>query len=257
MVGRKWLEGIHWEALDMRPQVFEPADIDVSPYAKVAEPTDLAQCDIVLVFVSGGVAEKAIKSIFGGSGQDGPTEVLDFSSSGPEAKKVLSEWCSIRGASYTDVTILGAIAAGGLSTPLAIAGSISESARGLLSASGGRLLELDNGQAGDAARLKLVRSVVTKGLEALACEARILVDEFNLGDDYHRVFNDFESGSFTTIMGSMVATHLDHRDRRGKEVREVISLVKSTGRESALLEAVAQNYEKGAFRGIDRAEQSV
>ncbi|WP_309132932.1 DUF1932 domain-containing protein [Brevibacterium sp.] len=250
MVGSAWLRGIPWDTLDMTPTVFEPADIDVSPFSQASEASELGACDIVLVFVSGGTAETAIRSTFGPDGTAGPAEILDFSSNGPEGKRSIAEWCTAHGSSYVDVTILGAIAAGGLSTPLAIAGTPSGAAQQLISASGASLLRAENSEAGAAARLKLVRSIVTKGLEALACEAQTIAAEYNLGDDYRRIFGDFETGSFTTIMDSMVRTHPDHRERRGREVREVIAMVNASGRSSALLDAVAQNYEQGAFRPV-------
>lgn len=252
MVGRTWLEGISWNDLGIRPVVFEPADVELGPFSRATHAHELGDCNIVLVFVSGGIADTAIRSTFGSGETDGPAEVLDFSSNGPEGKKRVADWCRARGSAYIDVTILGAIAAGGLSTPLAIAGTPSAKARELIVASGAPLLHCQNTEAGSAARLKLVRSIVTKGLEALACEAQTIVDEYSIGDDYQRVFDDFEAGSFTTIMNSMVRTHRDHRERRGKEVREVLSMIDNTGRSSALLEAVAHNFELGPFRTMQQ-----
>ena len=253
MVGSTWLRGIPWDALGMTPKVFEPADIDTFPFEQVTDPQELGSCEIILVFVSGGIAEIAIQSVFGPAGTSGPREILDFSSNGPEHKKRTSDWCAEQGCAYVDATILGAVAAGGLKTPLAIAGSPSEPASALLSASDAPLLNVENAEAGAAARLKLVRSIVTKGLEALACEAQSIADEFALADDYRRVFADFETGSFTTIMNSMVDTHPDHRERRGKEMREVITMVEGRGKSSALLNAVALNFEQGPFRTTQRS----
>lgn len=248
MVGRTWLEGISWESVGMNPLVFEPANIDLDPFPRVTKAGELGNCDIVLVFVSGGVASEAIRSTFGFDGANGPKEILDFSSNGPEGKKALANWCQTRGSSYVDITILGAIASSGLNTPLAIAGTPSAKASELIAASGASTLECENVEAGSAARLKLVRSIVTKGLEALACEAQVIADDYSLGGDFERVFDDFEQGSFTSIMSSMVGTHMDHRDRRGKEVRELLAMLAANGRSSALLDAVAQNFERGPFR---------
>lgn len=247
MVGSTWLRGIPWTELGMRPIVFEPAEITLSPYERAARASELAICDIVLVFVSGGIANEAIRSTFNADGK-GPKEFLDFSSNGPDGKAFIAEWCNTHGSSYIDVTILGAIAAGGLSTPLAVAGSPSEAAKALIGASGASQLKMESAGPGAAAQLKLVRSIVTKGLEALACEAQAIADEFALGEDYLRVFNDFDSGPFTEIMNSMVKTHPNQRKRRGKEVREVISMINGVGRSSALLDSVAKNYEIGPFR---------
>ncbi|WFP16200.1 hypothetical protein [Citricoccus muralis] len=251
MVGSTWLRGIPWNEIGMRPLVYEPAEVDLQPFDRVADPSELRDCDLVLVFVSGGIADKVIRTAFGKYGEVGPREILDFTSNGPDGKKATAEWCNDHGSSYVDVTILGAIAAGGLKTPLAIAGTPSEAAGALINASGASQLKMEGAEAGAAARIKLVRSIVTKGLEVLACEAQIIADEFNMGPDYTRVFEDFDTGRFTTIMNSMVQTHPDHRERRGKEVRELLSMIGADGRQSALLDAVAKNYELGAFRPVE------
>src|SRR5699024_589409 len=156
MVGSTWLYGVPWNALEMTPLVFEPAGIDVVPFDRVAEASELGVCDIVLVFVSGGIAEAAIRSTFSPDETTGPDEFLDFSSNGPEGKKRIADWCIARGSTYVDVTILGAVAANGLSTPVAVAGAPSKAAERLLAASGASQLRVENSEAGAAARLKLV-----------------------------------------------------------------------------------------------------
>jgi 3-hydroxyisobutyrate dehydrogenase-like beta-hydroxyacid dehydrogenase len=246
MVGRTWLRDIPWSRLGLEPRVYDPNH--VSDVERVTEPTDLAASDTVLVFVGGSAAQGAVQSVFR-EDSVGPREVLDFSSNSAVGKRELGGWCAEQGASYVDVAILGAVAALGVRTPLALAGPVlSATAQTLLDASGAPVTVLQSGSPGDAARLKLVRSVVMKGLEALACEAHDIAEELQLGPAYDSVYRDVDTSGFSALLLSMVSTHEQHRERRAVEVQEALELVRSLGRSSALLEAVADNYREGPFR---------
>lgn len=248
MVGKVWFDQINWRSLGLRPEVYDPASPDVPPAYKANSPGRLAEAETVLVFVGGAVAEEAVRSIFIDD-RRGPKEILDFSSSGPSAKQQLAKWSAERGSSYIDVTILGAVSVTGSRTPLVLAGSaLSETAQGLLESSGAPLSYIEGGAPGDAAQLKLVRSIVMKGLEALAVEARFVAEEVGILSAYEKVFADVDANGFSEILDAMIATHTDQRERRGAETREVIRMLQGLGRSSALVEAVAENYESGPFR---------
>lgn len=142
----------------------------------------LGACDAVFSCVVGicalEVAEEASEWIHPDSAY------LDVTTASPQAMRMAATLFAKRGGSFVDVAIMGAIAANGIATPLLIAGDASTpaviKALRLLEDAGAPVQRLEHSQAGDAATLKLLRSVFTKGMEALAVECLVSAEHFGV-----------------------------------------------------------------------------
>ena len=84
-----------------------------------------------------------------------------------------------KGAAFVDVAIMGAIDSHRHRTPMLVAGGRGAELAESLTLFGFRMQAID-GAAGDASALKLLRSVFTKGLEALAVEALTTASRFGM-----------------------------------------------------------------------------
>ncbi len=101
----------------------------------------------------------------------GPAGVYaDLNTTSPELKRDLAALVAGTGASFADVALLGPVPARGLGTP-ALASGAGAAAFADLLAPLGMPVEVVSAQAGDAATLKLLRSVFMKGLAAAAVES--------------------------------------------------------------------------------------
>lgn len=124
-----------------------------------------------------------------------------------------------RAVHFVDVAITGAVNLGGSKTPLLVAGGKAGFVQELFLPLGGSV-RVVGGQPGDAAALKLLRSIYTKGTEALAVECLVTAQQMGLREQLHAVLQDIDETPLRTLMESMVRTHIPHSARRRNEVAE-------------------------------------
>ncbi len=149
------------------------AGVDVRGYdpavAGQSDPeTAVAGSEIVLSVNSAaaalGAARAALPALAPGS------VYADLNTAAPELKRELAALVAGVGALFADVALLGPVPARGLRTPVLASG---EGARAFADAFEplGMRVEVISTQAGDAATMKLLRSVFMKGLAAAAIES--------------------------------------------------------------------------------------
>lgn len=161
---------------------------------------------------------------------------------------------------FVDVAITGAVNLGGKKTPLLVAGSKASFVQELFFPFGGSVRVVGD-QPGDAASLKLLRSIYTKGTEALAVECLVTAQQMGLREQLYAVLQDIDETPLRTLMESMVRTHIPHSARRRNEVAEAqqqmarygLTPVVSPAVES-LFAATAQTHATQPFTGTSTDE---
>lgn len=142
-----------------------------------------------------------------------------------------------RAVHFVDVAITGAVNLGGRKTPLLVAGGKAGFVQELFLPLGGSV-RVVGGQPGDAAALKLLRSIYTKGTEALAVECLVTAQQMGLREQLHAVLQDIDETPLRTLMESMVRTHIPHSARRRNEVAEARQQMARNGLAPIALPAV-------------------
>lgn len=142
-----------------------------------------------------------------------------------------------RAVHFVDVAITGAVNLGGRKTPLLVAGGKAGFVQELFLPLGGSV-RVVGGQPGDAAALKLLRSIYTKGTEALAVECLVTAQKMGLREQLHAVLQDIDETPLRTLMESMVRTHIPHSARRRNEVAEARQQMARNGLAPIALPAV-------------------
>ena len=142
-----------------------------------------------------------------------------------------------RAVHFVDVAITGAVNLGGRKTPLLVAGGKAGFVQELFLPFGGSV-RVVGGQPGDAAALKLLRSIYTKGTEALAVECLVTAQQMGLREQLHAVLQDIDETPLRTLMESMVRTHIPHSARRRNEVAEARQQMARNGLAPIALPAV-------------------
>ncbi len=100
-----------------------------------------------------------------------PTAIYaDLNTAGPELKREVAELVARAGARFADVALLGPVPSRGLGTPALASGTGARAFAELLGPLG-MPVQVVSEQAGDAAAMKLLRSVFLKGLAASAIES--------------------------------------------------------------------------------------
>jgi 3-hydroxyisobutyrate dehydrogenase-like beta-hydroxyacid dehydrogenase len=124
--------------------------------------------DVVLNVTAAAVAIEAARTALPGLAPD--TVYADLNTGSPALKRALAELVAGAGARFADVALLGPVPARGLRTPALAAGSGAAEFAGRMTPLG-MPVEVVSDTAGDAATLKLLRSVFMKGLAAAALES--------------------------------------------------------------------------------------
>ena len=187
----------------------------------------LAEADVVVSAVFGTVARSLFEACLPHL-RDGVVYV-DMTTADPQEMRECGELARRvaqgRAVHFVDVAITGAVNLGGSKTPLLVAGGKAGFVQELFLPFGGSV-RVVGGQPGEAAALKLLRSIYTKGAEALAVECLVTV------------LQDIDETPLRTLMESMVRTHIPHSARRRNEVAEARQQMARNGLTPIALTAV-------------------
>ncbi len=131
---------------------------------------------------------------------------------------------------------------GGAATPLLAAGPDAAAATAELAAIGAPVQVLPEAGPGDAAALKLLRSILTKGIEALGVDCLAAAEALGVREQLPVVLADIDIGGLTPFVEAVVGTHPLHAERRRHEVHRAGQQLAALGRPSALVDAVEARF---------------
>lgn len=209
----------------------------------------LAEADLVVSAVYGhaarAVAEQAIPHL------RADALYADFTTASAADMRAAAAVAARHGIAFADVAIMGAIVLLGARTPLLCAGTGASAIAGFAQG-GGIPAQAIAGQAGDAVQLKLLRSILTKGMESLAVECLVAAEQLGLRDALYDVLGDMDRTPLTAFLDSFVRSHVLHAPRRLAEVREAREQLVRAGLQPLVLDGVERLFARTA-RGIESA----
>ncbi|WP_246205051.1 NAD(P)-dependent oxidoreductase [Altericroceibacterium indicum] len=154
-------------------------DCGITPAASAEEA--LADADIVLSLVTADSAPlvAADYAPFLKSG----ALFCDMNSIAPQTKQANAKAVNATGARYVDVAVMAPVDPAALNVPLLIAGPDAAEAETALNAMGFAKTRVVGDAIGRASAIKMIRSVMVKGLEALTWECAAAADEAGVFDE--------------------------------------------------------------------------
>ena len=161
--------------------------------------------------------------------------VVDLTTAAPEDKRACADLLALDGIDYVDAVIMGSVAVTGARTALLAAGSCAEEVLVDFAKLGAAVRVMSGGRPGDAAAVKLLRTILTKGLESLAVECFIAAEQQGLRDDLYDVLGDVDASGFVSFLEMLVTSHVQHADRRLNEVRRAQHQLTDMGCPSVVL----------------------
>jgi 3-hydroxyisobutyrate dehydrogenase-like beta-hydroxyacid dehydrogenase len=207
-------------------------------------------------------ADVVVSAVFGRAALEVATAALpylnakalyaDFTTASAHDMRAAAEVAAGHDIPFADVAIMGAIVLLGAQTSLLCAGTGAEAAAKFLSESGAPARAIA-GQAGDAVRLKLLRSIMTKGMESLTVECLVAAESMGLRDAVYEVLSDIDRTPLTSFMDSFLRSHVLHAPRRLAEVRESRDQLDDAGLEPLVLNGVESLFARTA-KGIEAAQ---
>jgi 3-hydroxyisobutyrate dehydrogenase-like beta-hydroxyacid dehydrogenase len=152
------------------------------------------------------------------------------------------------GGRYVDVAVMGGFFKSGIKAKMLVAGSDAEAAVAWMNANGFDAKYL-GARPGSASSVKMVRSVVMKGLEALGIEALVTAERQGIREEVLDCFSDVDLVDFRDHLASLVQTDIVHAHRRWEEMGLVAQTLRETGVEPLMTVAT----EKSLRRSVDAA----
>jgi 3-hydroxyisobutyrate dehydrogenase-like beta-hydroxyacid dehydrogenase len=170
----------------------------------------------------------------------------DLNSVSPSLKREVAAVITGTGAAFVEAAVMAPVQPYGQSVPMLIGGPAADRLVEAMTPFGMRLDVLD-GPIGTAAAVKMCRSIVVKGMEALLAECVLAATQY--GAD-QKVFDSLQEtwpgldwkklADYT--MGRMVV----HGERRAREMEEVAETLRAIGVEPLMAEATARRQEWSA-----------
>ncbi len=111
---------------------------------------------------------------------------------------------------------------------------------------GGRVTLIEGGSAGDAISLKILRSVFTKGMEALCVELLISAQKQGVREKLYQQLDDIDQTPLRDFIDMLVRTHVVHAGRRAHEVHDATNELAQQGITSLVLPGVEQRFRDTA-----------
>lgn len=170
------------------------------------------------------------------------TLFADLTTAAPERKRLAGAEAAQQRVDYVDVAIMGAIAYLREKTPLLCSGAKADAFVELLLSAGATARALPASQPGDAITLKILRSVFTKGMEALAVDVLLAAERQQLRPALYEVLKDIDQAPLPAFLEMLVSTHVVHATRRLHEVEEAERQLASLGIASSVLGGVRQRF---------------
>lgn len=174
---------------------------------------------------------------------------LDVNSAAPATKQRSAAHVERSGAQYIECAVMQPVRKPGIAVPILAGGPHAEKAAALLARFGMDMTPVSEAY-GRAAAMKLCRSIVIKGLEALmvdcaaACEAHDVKAQV-----FASLSETFPSIDWPVLAGTMRERVATHGVRRSAEMREAAEMLADAGLQPDLAEAIAAAQLRGAAKG--------
>jgi 3-hydroxyisobutyrate dehydrogenase-like beta-hydroxyacid dehydrogenase len=183
------------------------------------------------------VAREAVPAIRPG------TWFLDLNSASPGAKREMSALIDRAGGRFVESAVMTSVPPYGIRVPMLLGGAHAAELRDLL-APLGFAMEVAASEIGVASAIKMCRSVMIKGLEALVTEsftaARAYGVEERVLASLHETFPTLD----WEVLGSyLMSRSALHGKRRAEEMREVAVTVHEAGLEPSMASATAARQD--------------
>ena len=178
------------------------------------------------------------------------TLVVDINAATPRTKRQVAEAVTAHGGAYVDANLMGAVGLYGATVPLYCSGDGAERFARLFNPLG-FVIELAGEMLGAAAAVKMLRSVVTKGIEALVVEAMTAATLAGVRQAaLAGICGPMDATRFSSFVDMCLRTDVLHAGRRAVEMEGVVEGLRELGLDPVMTEATAARLHASAALGL-------
>jgi len=221
----------------------------IAPVAGVAELCDAAELVISAVTASNtlAVAQAAAPHLRPGS------VFLDLNSASPGTKQQCAALIDGAGAHYVEAGVMTSVPPYGIRVPMLLGGARAAELAGVLQAWGMDARAVAE-RVGVASAIKMCRSVMIKGLEALVIESYTTARAYGVEDHVLPTLAETFPGIDWPQTGAYFYSRVaQHGQRRAEEMREAAQTVREAGFEPFMAAAIADKQQWVADQARDGA----
>jgi 3-hydroxyisobutyrate dehydrogenase-like beta-hydroxyacid dehydrogenase len=200
------------------------------------------QSDIVLSTVTADVA-LAVARAFAPKVRRGQPYV-DLNATGPAVKREMAAIMDRAGAAFVEGAILPAVGVMGARSQVMLCGKEAPAVAAAISVLGLNFNAYGE-EIGKASSFKMLRSVFSKGLEALLVECLLAGRRAGVEQDLWReIVETIDAASFEQVGGNWVRTHGTAHARRYHEMVQVAAVLRELGVEAPMTAATVSLFER-------------
>lgn len=174
----------------------------------------------------------------------------DMNSVAPDTKRAAANIIEAVGARYVDVAVLAPVEPARLAVPLLLSGPAAEAAAHALSMAGFGNAHVVGSEIGRASAIKMIRSIMVKGIEALTDEMMAAADAAGVAAE---VLASLDASEKHRPWGERVAYNLErmrtHGQRRAAEMEEVAITLLALGVPPVMSRAAARRQRDAGGGG--------
>jgi 3-hydroxyisobutyrate dehydrogenase-like beta-hydroxyacid dehydrogenase len=170
----------------------------------------------------------------------------DLNSVSPSTKQSIEKIVTVAGARFIEAAVMAAVPPHGHRVPMLLGGQAAQEFSKRLAPFGLRL-EVLSDNVGAASAVKMCRSIMVKGLEALLFECAMGASHYGAAE---RVFTSLDESlpgiNWSRLADYMIGRVIEHGERRAREMEEVAETLREAGVEPTMALAAARRQEWGA-----------
>jgi 3-hydroxyisobutyrate dehydrogenase-like beta-hydroxyacid dehydrogenase len=175
----------------------------------------------------------------------------DVNSVSPQMKQAVARTVSRGGARFVEAAMMAPVPPHGHKVPMLLGGEAAPEFVEMLAPFGVRMDVVSTDQIGRAAAVKMFRSVVYKGLEALMFECVMGASQYGAEPRVFASLNEsFPGIDFQKLADYMIGRVVVHGERRAREMEEVAATLRELGIEPMMAEATVRRMDWAAELGL-------
>lgn len=178
---------------------------------------------------------------------------VDLNATMPSIKQEVERSVRPSGALFVEGALLGAVGVTGAATAILTGGANGEQAAHELASAFGLNVSFFSAELGKASTFKMLRSIFSKGLEALLIEFLAAGERAGMRDAlWKEVTSLLADNPFEKVAGNWIVSHVGAHERRYHEMAQVTEVMRALGIEPVMSAATEEFFRRSRSLGLER-----
>jgi 3-hydroxyisobutyrate dehydrogenase-like beta-hydroxyacid dehydrogenase len=183
---------------------------------------------------------------------------VDFNATDPDIKSDIARIISPSGAAFVEGAVLGAVGVTGAKTEILLGGPNAKRAEPDIAGKMGLNARFYSEEIGKASMFKNLRSVFSKGLEALLVEFLTAGERAGIRADLWREVTELMANvPFDKTASNWVRTHATAHSRRLSEMKQVANVLRQMGLDPIMTDATVSFFARSGTLGLQQKFSAV